>query len=197
MIFGIMEDVNLNYTKGDLFKSDVAISKFNACVGSNGGPYNYIDYSYGYFSSAKILAEKTLTTEMGMDLSIYPLVFLYRHAIELSLKNVIYFLWELNAHERKIIKSHNIIELWKSAKQMLQETRELKEDKEIIAFVDKFLQDISDLDSTAEVFRFPETKRRELHLQDRSHINIYVLYSLMNKLERIFKYWFEYKFHKL
>ncbi|TXH06873.1 MAG: hypothetical protein E6Q06_04620 [Candidatus Moraniibacteriota bacterium] len=192
-----MENWDLGYESGDLFKWDREISDFNACVGTNGGPYTYTDYSRGYFFAARTVAEDVLQRRRNIDISIYPIFYLYRHAVELALKGMINFLSYYYNHEDARAAGHDILKLWNETKKLVKKIDLLKEDKELITFLEKVFQDISRLDESAEVFRFPESKGRELYLQDQSHINILVLYQIMLKVENVFEYWFTYKFELL
>lgn len=192
-----MKDWNLEYEIGDIFKWSREISDFNACVGTNGGPYTYTDYSRGYFFAARTVAEDVLQKRRNIDISIYPIFYLYRHAIELSLKSAVNFLSYYYNHEDARVTGHDLLKLWNETKNLVNKIDFLKEDRELITFLERALQDISRLDESAEVFRFPESKDRELYLQDQSHINILVLYQIMLKVENIFEYWFTYKFDLL
>jgi len=60
----------------------------NACVGTNGGPANFSRYASGYFEAGAILVRNLAGSSRDIDILIYPLVFLYRHAIEASLKHL-------------------------------------------------------------------------------------------------------------
>src|SRR3989344_8523683 len=83
--------------------------KLNACVGKNGGPYWYITYARGYFRAAEKLNEN-LFKDSGfeIDFFIYPLLYLYRHSLELYIKHI------LNVMERnKDVSGHNLHKLWR------------------------------------------------------------------------------------
>src|SRR6185312_12587171 len=54
-------------------------------------------FAKGYISAAERLAADLLQTSRFSDYSAYPVVFLYRHALELSLKHVIYRCAKLGA----------------------------------------------------------------------------------------------------
>jgi len=47
-------------------------------------------FARGYFRAASKLAEQLLSKERFPDYEAYPVVFLYRHSLELYLKNIIY-----------------------------------------------------------------------------------------------------------
>lgn len=73
------------YKHNDLFRPGDDW-QLNAFVGRNGGPYELDDYADGYFLSGRRLVDSLLENPTFLDVIIYPLVFTYRHAIELVLK---------------------------------------------------------------------------------------------------------------
>lgn len=189
-----MEDEKLKYNKGDLFKWDEYTSNYNACVGNNGGPHTYGDYCRGYFFAAKTLAEKVVTERSNLDISIYPMFYLYRHAIELGLKSA----WVANSYvdsgKRGIISGHDLNKIWKKLKSKLIVIEEIE--NETISIMDKIINDVCEFDHSAEEFRFPESLSQELYLQDKSHINILALFKTMEVAENIVEYWL-YSFNRI
>jgi hypothetical protein len=72
-------------------KSDVLFGlgtdwQANACVN---GIDDSMAYQDGYRRAARHLAEYVCETERGQDYLVYPIVYLYRHHIELTLKSII------------------------------------------------------------------------------------------------------------
>jgi len=189
-----MRNDDLKYNKGDLFKWDMFTSDYNACVGKNGGPYTYGDYCRGYFFAARTLAEKVVAERRNLDISIYPMFYMYRHAIELGLKQVWATNSYINSGERNVMGGHNLKEIWKKLKPKLLILEEIE--NETIDIMDKIINDIYELDHLAEEFRFPESLDKKLYLQDKSHINILALFKTMQVAENVIEYWFS-RFNKL
>lgn len=189
-----MKSENLKYNKGDLFKREDRISHFNACIGKNGGPYSYGDYCRGYFFAAKTLAEKVISERRNLDISIYPMFYSYRHALELGLKQV----WTMNSYvangERNVIGGHNLKEIWERLKPNLLELGEIE--NETIDLMDNLIGDVYELDQSAEEFRFPESLKQELYNQDKSIVNTVALYEAMEVAENVIEYWF-YTFNRI
>jgi hypothetical protein len=61
----------------------------NVCVGENGGPYDFLAYAFGYHEAFKRLLESLDKDPLFQDVVFYPLVYLYRHAVELYLKSAL------------------------------------------------------------------------------------------------------------
>jgi hypothetical protein len=163
----------------------------NACVGTNGGPYDFSDYSRGYFLSAKNQIEALLDNSGYVDILIYPLCYSYRHGIELGLKHFARELPALFKEENKIKLTHNLNDNWQNVRPYVVKVKKyLDKDNEAIPFIDKVLKDFLEFDPSGEVFRFPESRRGDLHLQDARIINVEVLGAYMMKLADIFEFWF-------
>lgn len=189
-----MKFKKLKYNKGDLFKRENSITQFNACIGKNGGPYSYGDYCRGYFFAAKTLAEKVISERRNLDISIYPMFYSYRHAIELGLKQI----WASNSYmtdgERTVIGGHSLREIWKKLKPKLFALEEIE--NETVSLMDDIIEDVCELDHSAEEFRFPESLNKKLYLQDKSLVNIVTLYETMEVTENVIEYWF-YSFNRM
>ena len=71
--------------------------QLNACVGENGGPYDFDDYGEGFFEGAKQIIDAIKRGEWTIDILIYPAAFAYRHGIELYVKHL---LKELSAYNK-------------------------------------------------------------------------------------------------
>jgi hypothetical protein len=58
---------------------------------TNAPRYDFGNFAVGYKFVANLIAEKLMESEFGFpDYQAYPVVFLYRHAFELHLKNILY-----------------------------------------------------------------------------------------------------------
>src|SRR6266849_9877987 len=75
--------------KGDLlFRGDLPDWHNNACLNVMHG-YDQIGYTEGYRRGARLLVEYVAENARDQDYLVYPIIFLYRHHIELALKNII------------------------------------------------------------------------------------------------------------
>lgn len=164
----------------------------NACVGPNGGPYDFADYAHGYFLAARELVDSLQRKSNYVDIVVYPLCYAYRHAVELGLKYLARELPKLYGEKNDIRLTHNLSDNWQQVRPYLSRAgKYLDADNSAISYVDKVLADFLEFDPSGEVFRFPENKKGELHLQDARIINVEVLGAHMNKLADIFEFWFD------
>jgi hypothetical protein len=112
--------------------------------------------AWGFKRAADTLASDVLMARGEADLMIYPLVFLYRHQLELHLKDLILTGNELVDNPIKL-KDHALDGLWKDCRNILEkigievdipETRHFEESLAVLNSVDR----------TSTAFRYPVTK---------------------------------------
>jgi hypothetical protein len=114
---------------------------------------NMID---GYLSAARILVNAVQDQYTLSDELVYPIMYLYRHHLELKIKSVWKCLWQLGKLPSDYPKHHRILELWQGCrKQAINIYRmSLEQGKNIDACIEEF----NKVDSQAESFRFHEKK---------------------------------------
>lgn len=162
----------------------------NACVGTNGGPYDFKDYALGYFQAANALGreldEKRGLTELSIDVVIYPLLYLYRQGIELMLKHYIYDRKERLKNDRE----HDLKKLWAQSsiemKQLLEPVFGKERLLEVMGRIEDFAMKMHTLDPRGEVMRFPEDPYGNLFLQDYWIVNVEPIYLAGQEVENIF-----------
>lgn len=183
--------MSLNYRQNDLFKPDHSSWRYNACVGNNGGPYNFYAYSLGYFNAAQTLAQAAIDNRETIDLSIYPIIYNYRHGVELGLK---YFATQLPVVLDETIApikaTHKLLDVWNVIRPLLQKERAFDEEGTFIPQVEKILNDIVQFDPDAEVFRFPADRKGRFYLQDTALINLPVISNTFESIREIFDFWY-------
>lgn len=119
-------------------------------------------FAEGYWHAASNLAKDLLSGPKFPDYDAYPVVFLYRHSLELYLKNVIYkavLLMALKGMDRidtKLYNNHNLIILARLAAAILQ--RLFPADMSLQQIADKMLRvssELSDIDPDSYAYRYP------------------------------------------
>jgi hypothetical protein len=157
--------------------------QFNACVGQNGGPYDYLAYSHGYFQAGHLICEELIKNGgIGIDTLIYPLLYLYRHALELSLKDFL-----KNNHE-KIVAKHELNILWDKIEKRLYTLASYEKQEKSLEKLKDVIDKFCAIDPNGEIPRFPEDKKGNLFLQDTGIINIIPIYKQMKEVEEIVEY---------
>ncbi len=103
------------YVKGSLFSPDKE-QEAAAYLVPNRGPSADALFASGYFEAAALLAQLMIKNAAPVDTTIYPLVFLYRHAVELALKQLLRDFSAIAQKEilprKKMTSTHDLMLLW-------------------------------------------------------------------------------------
>ncbi len=143
----------------------------NACL--NFLPDHSDGYVWGYKEAADYLASHA-SENNKQDLFIYPMMFLYRHYLELRFKVIIIRGKELIGESGSFPHTHKLSELWSQSKAILQKiwNQEIAAD---FVLVEKIVNDFEQMDSRAEAFRYPMSRAGDKYLADVKHINIEIV----------------------
>lgn len=103
---------------GDLpFADEEGLS--SACL--NFSRRNWRVYIKGYKHGADILAQHAEINEPVLDVLVFPIVFMYRHYLELQLKDLIQVGNELLDREGSYLAIHGLDDLWKECRLVIDE----------------------------------------------------------------------------
>jgi len=165
-------------------KSDVLFGsgtdwQANACVD---GIDNAMAYQDGYRRAALHLVEYVCDAGRGQDYLVYPIVYLYRHHIELTLKsiiNVACFLIEYTLTESDLdtLRHHDLAKLWTLARPLLNPICELGGSPTLplddLEGIDSYILQLHKHDPDGQRFRYSTRKAKRLpSLPHLKHINI-------------------------
>lgn len=162
-----------------LFKSEKDFH-LNACL--NWMHDSLPAYADGYKRAADLLCTQIIESNAGpIDTLIYPLCSLYRHYIELRLKEIIkdgYLIFDIR---QGVPTHHKIVKLWKEAKSF---TLKIWPDgpKEELENLERLLVEFEKADPGAQDFRYPTNKDGENSLKGITHINIRNLQEVMSRV---------------
>jgi len=164
-----------------------------------GGAYNYFHYYKGYFHAGLKIVTDIINNPnpSDIDLLIYPIVFLFRHSIELALKHLSIVVPKIWGETIDTALTHNLITDWKKIKVfLLKEPGIFNTDNQLIDKFEKFLNDFTEIDPKGEAFRYPVDKGGTRHLSDMSVINIKNFHNIIVPIGETLDYWFS-QVHKL
>ena len=105
----------------------------------------------GYMSAGAALIDVCEEDPHERHFLIYPILFNYRHGIELAMKWIIVSYVRYASIEVDDIEIHNLWQLWKLCKQIIIEVG--SEDESLPA-VEQVIKDLHDLDGSALTFRY-------------------------------------------
>lgn len=152
---------------------------FNACL--NYAPDQLALYISGYRGAAEILLEHVLSARVAeLDTLVFPIIFLYRHYIELRLKSLIKCGSTLLELSLEIPYTHNISVLWKSCKDVF--IKIWPDDIESIEETEREVMVFSELDPNSESFRYAQDKGGHPTLPGFKYINLTEVQKKMSKI---------------
>jgi len=135
-------------------------------------------YATGYKQAADIAVDRIKAGYGGQDLLVYPIMFMYRHSLELSIKNLIQLAWQLlNKEASNDLGSHNLVTLWRICRPLLEEAAPGDSTIEL-GHVGVLIDEFCRYDAGSYAFRYPvtkpdpKTKQRTPTLQGIDEINL-------------------------
>lgn len=162
------------------------LSRLNACVGNNGGPYDLYDYSWGYFEGTRLLLTDAKVPGATVDVLVYPICFNFRHAVELYIKYVIADLGRVKGTGQQYQAGHTLLRNWKKAKKLLSAIDHTAADA---ALFEEVVKHIEEVDPTGQTFRYPRvdqvrsaSERLAQHQPRRARVP---LHSFVRRRERL------------
>lgn len=157
---------------------------FNACVDNNG---SFSRLCQHYIESADVLVSLSLDDTGMMDIHVDTICFLYRHALELRLKDLLWKSAYAAQGEKHVPKHHCLGNLWKdlqlNVSSLAGEDIPLSQ-AELFAVAD-FLREFEKHDPRSDAFRYPYDKQMRRSHSDLNHVH---LSTLKNRLHLIDDY---------
>jgi len=111
-------------------------------------------YAEGYKRGADQLVENALAGRGTLDFVVYPVVYLYRHYLELKLKVIIRDGLVLLDQPPSFPKHHNLLILWLQTRRLMQKIFD-EEDRVATDAVEKCIRELDKVDPDAQKFRYP------------------------------------------
>lgn len=151
----------------------------------------FYGYIKGYKESADTLVDYALASNRIaiLDTYIFPVLFLYRQFIELSLKSL-YLEYADDSMNEKIqtIKqvNHNLAKMWNKLKPTLINASHDKSEKEIIKVVESYIIQYHNFDSSSFKYRYPIDKDYNPLLKGEERIDLVNLKDRMTELDNFF-----------
>ena len=133
------------------------------------------DYTAGFQRAADMIVDTANTDNGNPDNLFFPVAYLYRHHIELSLKDLVRLGVRLGALKdcEDCLGDHNLHKLWNKAKDLVQAISSTSPHQDIEA-TEHVILEFHKLDPDGQAFRYARTKNGEQNLQkapDRVDLN--------------------------
>jgi hypothetical protein len=117
-------------------------------------PADLASYARAYRTGAETLHEIAVTSEAGKEL-LFPIAFLWRHYLELTLKRILLQL-DGGSIRNGLLRSHDLLWLWDQAERTFREAwPEAKEH----GWIRRLLAEFQKLDPRADGFRYPISRK--------------------------------------
>jgi hypothetical protein len=159
-------------TLPELFKGDFRDWQNNACIYPLAVDPTYA-YIEGYKRAADLLVSHIKATSRDQDFLVYPIVYLYRHHLELSLKEIVRNgSTLLDDSALKAEQTHSLTKLWPIAKKVIQKVWPEEPDNSEYVKIDHFISEIAKFDDSSTTFRYPRTRQGANTVQGLQHINL-------------------------
>jgi len=158
-------------------------------------PLDWSNYTTEYEEAVNLLLD-TMTKTGRLNFMVFPTIFLYRHYIELMLKEIILNNWEYLGIYRRFPGGHDLYKLWKMCREALQETDKLVDSQfaesqryieEILQAYDTLEADLNrfaEIDPDSQHFRYPVDSQGNPIVLDKSLL-IELLHELPDLVARI------------
>jgi hypothetical protein len=165
--------------KGNLLFVDGDDWWHNACVGWSREEWH--GYAEGYRRAADVLVQHVSDTQSFQDYLIYPIIFLYRQAIEVSLKHLLFKGSQLLDREQAIPRQHQLVPLWQQCRGIIEEVWP-DGPKEELGAVQEVLEQFDCRDPRSTVFRYPVDISGRSSLPTSERINIRNFSEVANRV---------------
>lgn len=113
-------------------------------------------YTMGFKEAADALVVRGLETRM-QDFVLMPALYLYRHALELVLKDLIYLGQEMRGEQRHVWVTHKLAALWSPARAALEEGFP-NDDPATLDAMEALVLELGSIDAGGELFRYSHGK---------------------------------------
>jgi len=155
--------------------------RYNALVGDFFSADSML-IANGYFHGANQLVSDL--EKKPANTLVYPIIFLYRHYLEIALKSILYK-YEKLGHKinDNIIVRHNILKLYEEVNTI---TQEKYPDRPLPEEIYIFIKEFNDFDATSQTFRYSTNKQGELWINNHDTIGLDTLKLYMEKYEPYF-----------
>lgn len=142
----------------------------NSCLNWSSNPL--YTYTTGYKEAADALVNMVLEKSERQDVLVYPICFLYRHYIELSLKEIISSGQCLLGGDTGFPQHHKISNLYGEAKKIIKKVFSSLSYHPDLSFIDHVISEYAQIDPQSISFRYPRDKDGKNMLEGIIHINL-------------------------
>ena len=151
--------------KSDVLFGSEADWQVNACAASG---FDDIIYQEGYRRAALHLVEYLCDKGNGQDFLVYPIIYLYRHHIEITLKSIVRTAYSLLDQEvtdkgSDLLISHDLSKLWTLASSLLNAAYKIADNSAVplddLEGIESYIRQLHEHDPDGQRFRYATTRK--------------------------------------
>ena len=160
--------------------------RLNACL--NYGADSWFAYADGYRRAAELVTDYVRGRHTDQDILIFPVLFLWRHHLEVKLKAIARKAARLLGEDWAPTADHDLSQLFAPACLLLERCFDQfgqKLPRADLARVRTALARFKTIDARAMTFRYPEDLLNTKHLEGVTHINFDVVANHMTQLSDV------------
>lgn len=146
---------------------------------------NFISYADSYKEAADELVKSAAGSKVKSDTLIFPILYLYRHHIELQMKFIIRTWRRLPQEEAPDYKHHRLRDLWQECRSIIEKAFPEEENRDV-EVVENVVHELAESDPGSFTFRYPVDKDDEPTIEESQSIDLANLYEVMAKTSHFF-----------
>ena len=166
-----------------------------ACCAHYGWEYHraiaFASYLSGYKLAADLLIDKALEEAKKhhieiIDTLVYPIIFICRQFMELSIKNIYINYAHLQREESKAIikESHSLSRAWEYIKPFAIEVSNEDEDElRDVEIIEDYIKQFEEVSRDSTEYRYPVNKKNDVILKENTYLDLSNLKEKMQKFE--------------
>ena len=160
----------------------------NVSIGSE----DWNAYATGYKQAADILVQhldkSEFGTALGRFLLAYPAIFLYRHYIELRLKELLIMSSHLLDKPVRLPKEHKILDIWNQVRSHLEyidRNEAPEESRSSYEAIEARLRELATADPDSISFRYPTDLKGKASIKGTRHLNLRQVKDVMQAISNL------------
>ncbi|MEJ6529328.1 hypothetical protein [Exiguobacterium sp. USCH10] len=158
---------------------------YQSVVGYSYSRVKFYPYVKAYTESAEYLYDRMSKNSNLNEILFIPMCYLYRNAIELAMKEILFEECSYSFQEAIGLlnaKKHSILALWNSIKSDIIKHAQAPEEDTTLVSVEKYINQLHNIDGQADKFRYPTDKFMNLHFRSSKKLDIENVYNFFDEL---------------
>ena len=146
----------------------------------------FFNMTEGYLRAADELVDRAASDDYQGELLVYPIVYCYRHYLELTLKYMLAQYGSIGGI-KAVWDTHRLDDLWKKYRKLIRKLNiDSPDNRSDDEAVERLVIEFSKIDSHSSTFRFPVDKKGKLIDIDFERVDLIHLRNIMHGLKSYF-----------